>query len=232
MGAPQTPELAGSWLIYCLPCSVRLGFGQLGDSVPVRLGDQGVCHQGGLFWKKHPCGFFAVDLPWGSPNECPVLHFPGALGVSASRPAVRSLCGRSPQTRLQRALPGCRGTCLWEQFSGNPTVGPLRAGTASLILPSLTVSTEYFCVSPPGPRNGAQCGDLCMDSSAQTPGVYGLVWDECTRPDIIIVKFFFFKGPWFVSSGSKNVHQTMRGQTKGSNPGHPSVAEASCIAAF
>ena len=71
-----------------------------------------------------------------------------------------------------------------------------------------------------------------MDSSAQTPGVHGPVWDECTRPDIIIVNFFFLKGPWFVSSGSKNVHQTMRGQTEGSNPGHPSVAEASCIAAF
>ena len=165
---PQTPELAGSWGIYCLPCSVRLGSRQLGDSIPVRLGDQGVCHQGGLFWKKHPCRFFAVDPPWGSPNECPVLHFPGALGASASRPAVGSLCGRSPQTCLQRALPGCRGACLREQFSENPTVGPLRAGTASLVLPSLTVSTEYFCV-PPGPQEwcsawGSMHGQFSPDS--------------------------------------------------------------------
>lgn len=121
MGAPpQTPELAGSWLIYCLPCSVRLGVTAAGRLRPCEVGGPGSVSPGGLFWKKCPCGFFAVDPPWGSPNECPVLQFPGALGASASmvwpepqlrarRPAVGSLCGRSPQTRLQRALPRCQG---------------------------------------------------------------------------------------------------------------------------
>lgn len=184
-------------------------------------------------------------LPCGSPNGCLVPRFPSALGVSASTVwlepqlgvslAVGSLCGHSPQMRLQRALPGCPGACLREQFSGNPTAGLLRAGTASLLLPSLTVCTEYLCVSPLlCPRNGTQRGDLCVDSSAQTPGAHGPVWDECAMPDIIFVNFFFFflKGPWFVSSGSKNLHQTVRGQTEGSDPGHSCVAEASCIVAF
>ena len=175
----------------------------------MRLGGQGVCHQGGLFWKKHPCGFFPADPPWGSPNGCPVPRFSGALAASAStdwpepqlgasRPAVGSLCGCSPQTHLQRALPGCPGACLPEQFSGNPTAGLLRAGTALLILPSLTVSTEYLCISPLlCPRNGARRGGLCVDSSAQTPGAHGPVWDECTMPDIIFVNLYFFfkEGP-------------------------------------
>lgn len=198
------PKLAGSWLLYRLPSSVRPALQQLGGSVPVRLGAQGVCHQGASSGRNT-----VRILPYGSPNGCPVPRFPSALGVSASTVwlepqlgvslAVGSLCGHSPKMRLQRALPGCPGACLWEQFSGNPTAGLLRAGTASLVLPSLTVSTEYLCISPLlCPRNGAQRGDLCVDSSAQTPGAHGPVWDECTMPDIIFVNLFvcfFQRGP-------------------------------------
>lgn len=180
MGAPpQTPELAGSWLIYCLPCSVRLGSQQLGDSVPVRLGDQGVCHRGASSGRNARVDSSLWIRPGDLPTSVQSSSFPVPLerrlpwfGRSRSSGPGVLQSGASVGVHLKHVCSGhcqgARGACLREQFSGNPTVGPLRAGTASLVLPSLTVSTEHLYI-PSVPQEwcsawGSMHGQFSPDS--------------------------------------------------------------------
>lgn len=147
-----------SWLApgcFSPPQLCEASVAAVGRVRPLRVGGPGCVTRGPLLEENT-----VWILPYGSPSGCPVPTFSQCPWVSAStvwlepRRSV-SLAAREPlqESFTQNGTPprhcqGCPGACLWEQFSGNPTAGLLRAGTASLVLPSLTVSTEYLCVSP------------------------------------------------------------------------------------
>lgn len=205
------PKLAGSWLLYRLPSSVRPArLQQLGGSGPLRLGAQEVAHEGPLLVKTVwilPMDPQRVSSPpfsqcfWG-------LCFHRLAGFRLSQS-----CCREPKAAgtLKMRLSGTarvpRSVSVG-RFSGNPVVpGLLRAGTAiAFIFDCIHYISRSF------PCSGLSGMVLSVGIYVWTvqPRLRGshLVWDEaCTMPDIIFVNLFvcFFKeGPWFVSSGSKN----------------------------
>lgn len=122
------PKLAGSWLLYRLPSSVRPALQQLGGSVPLRLGAQGVCHQGGLFWKKHRVdSSLWIPQRVSSPpfSQCPWglcfhrLAGAAARGQSCCREPLRAFTQNAPAAGTARVPRSVSvGTVLRKPHSG------------------------------------------------------------------------------------------------------------------